>query len=128
MTAKKEVILTAGAIGSSKLLLDSGIGDKTELEAVGVKSVVDIKDVGKGLTDHYTASISWNANGTDQVYGHFHYNSVGPSLTLVSSLSTVSTPQKRWTSGGRIGLDHTLSPLDPGTRFCGRGSPRTLSC
>ncbi|TEB32914.1 pyranose dehydrogenase [Coprinellus micaceus] len=67
VTARKEVILTAGAIGSSKLLLDSGIGDKTELEAVGVKSVADIKDVGKGLTDHYTASISWNANGTDPV-------------------------------------------------------------
>lgn len=72
MTARKEVILTSGAIGSSKLLLDSGIGDKTELEAVGVKSVADIKDVGKGLTDHYTASISWNANGTDPMYEYIH--------------------------------------------------------
>ncbi|KAF6758022.1 pyranose dehydrogenase [Ephemerocybe angulata] len=67
VTAKKEVILTAGAIGSAKLLLDSGIGDKTELEKVGVKSVANIHDVGKGLTDHFTASIMWTANGTDAV-------------------------------------------------------------
>ncbi|KAJ2911908.1 hypothetical protein MD484_g8506, partial [Candolleomyces efflorescens] len=54
-----------GAVGSAKILLDSGIGPKEELEKVGVKSVVDIHDVGKGLTDHLTASIMWSANGTD---------------------------------------------------------------
>lgn len=65
VTAKKEVILTAGAVGSAKILLDSGIGPKEELEKIGVKSVVDIHDVGKGLTDHLTTSIMWSANGTD---------------------------------------------------------------
>ena len=65
VTAKKEVILTAGAIGTAKILLDSGIGNKDELAKVGVKSVVNIHDVGKGLSDHLTASILWSANGTD---------------------------------------------------------------
>lgn len=67
VTATKEVILTAGAVGTPKILLDSGIGPKDELEKVGVKSVANIHDVGKGLTDHLIAPITWTANGTDAV-------------------------------------------------------------
>jgi choline dehydrogenase-like flavoprotein len=50
--ASKEVILSAGAIGSPHLLLLSGIGPGRELEAVGVPCVVDAPHVGKHLKDH----------------------------------------------------------------------------
>ena len=50
--AAKEVILSAGAIGSPHLLLLSGIGPRQELEAAGVACLVDAPDVGKHLQDH----------------------------------------------------------------------------
>lgn len=50
--AAKEVILSAGAIGSPQLLLLSGVGPRHELEAVGVACRVDAPAVGKHLQDH----------------------------------------------------------------------------
>src|SRR5271165_1767473 len=50
--ARKEVILSAGAIGSPHLLLLSGIGPRQELEAHGVACLVDAPYVGKHLQDH----------------------------------------------------------------------------
>ena len=47
--ATKEVILSAGAMGSPHLLLLSGIGPRAELEAVGVPCLLDQPHVGKHL-------------------------------------------------------------------------------
>ena len=53
--AGKEVIVSAGAIGSPQLLLLSGIGPRQELEAVGIACLVDAPDVGKHLQDQRCA-------------------------------------------------------------------------
>lgn len=50
--AKREVIVSAGAIGSPKLLLQSGIGPAEHLQAVGIKPKHDLKGVGNNLQDH----------------------------------------------------------------------------
>jgi choline dehydrogenase len=50
--AGKEVVLSAGAIGSPHLLLLSGIGPRQELEAVGIACQLDQPHVGKHLKDH----------------------------------------------------------------------------
>lgn len=50
--AEREVIVTSGAIGSPKLLLQSGIGPADELRAVGVTPVHDLPGVGRNLHDH----------------------------------------------------------------------------
>lgn len=63
ITAKKEVILSSGAYGTPQILLNSGIGDKQDLEKVNVTTIHDLPDVGKGLSDHMTFPISWSANG-----------------------------------------------------------------
>ena len=50
--AEKEVILSAGAIGSPHLLMLSGIGPRGELEAAGLNCLLDQPHVGKHLKDH----------------------------------------------------------------------------
>lgn len=52
ITANKEVILSAGAIGTPHILLNSGIGKKADVEASGLTSIVDLPDVGYNLQDH----------------------------------------------------------------------------
>lgn len=49
VSATKEVILSAGAIGSAQLMLLSGIGASSELSKVGIQTNVELKDVGKNL-------------------------------------------------------------------------------
>jgi choline dehydrogenase len=47
-----EVILCGGAINSPQLLQLSGVGNARELEALGVKVVADVPEVGENLQDH----------------------------------------------------------------------------
>ena len=51
--ANKEVILSAGAINSPQILMNSGIGDSSELAKHGINVVHELKGVGKNLQDHY---------------------------------------------------------------------------
>lgn len=52
VTARKEVVLSAGAIGTPQILMLSGIGDRNSLEAMGIKSQLHLPDVGQNLVDH----------------------------------------------------------------------------
>lgn len=62
-TASKEVILSAGAIGSPHLLMLSGIGPRRELETTGVPCRVDSPHVGKHLKDHVQVPLFFSAPG-----------------------------------------------------------------
>ena len=57
--AALEVILSSGAIGSSQLLLLSGIGPADELKAVGIDPVHDLPGVGKDLQDHINVPVTF---------------------------------------------------------------------
>ncbi|EDW00254.1 glucose dehydrogenase [FAD, quinone] [Drosophila grimshawi] len=50
--AHREIILSAGALNSPQLLLLSGIGNASELEAVGVQPRLHLPEVGRNLQDH----------------------------------------------------------------------------
>jgi choline dehydrogenase len=61
--ADKEVVLSAGAVGSPHVLLLSGVGPRGELEAVGVPCLLDAPDVGKHLKDHLQVGLLFAAPG-----------------------------------------------------------------
>ncbi|XP_058464773.1 glucose dehydrogenase [FAD, quinone]-like [Malaya genurostris] len=54
--ASKGIILAAGTIGSSKILLQSGIGPKEHLKAAGIETIVNLP-VGENLQDHITTGM-----------------------------------------------------------------------
>lgn len=52
LTGNRETILSAGAFDSPRLLLLSGIGDQSQLEAAGVPVMHHLPGVGQNLADH----------------------------------------------------------------------------
>ncbi len=63
--ARRELVLSSGAINSPVLLLASGIGPAAELKAHGIGVQHDLPGVGKNLQDHYQASFAFKTNATD---------------------------------------------------------------
>jgi choline dehydrogenase len=57
LSARREVILSAGAVGSAHLLLRSGIGDPAHLAEVGVTLGAKLPGVGHNLQDHLIAPL-----------------------------------------------------------------------
>jgi choline dehydrogenase-like flavoprotein len=68
--AAREVILTAGAIGSPKLLMQSGIGPADHLSSVGVKPLLDLRGVGSNLQDHIDICVISECTG-DHTYDKY---------------------------------------------------------
>ena len=52
VSCNKEVILSAGSVGSPKILELSGIGNPKLLIKLGIKPIIDSKNVGENLQDH----------------------------------------------------------------------------
>eukprot|EP00823_Brevimastigomonas_motovehiculus_P000429 TRINITY_DN10528_c0_g1_i1.p1 TRINITY_DN10528_c0_g1~~TRINITY_DN10528_c0_g1_i1.p1 ORF type:complete len:626 (+),score=107.92 TRINITY_DN10528_c0_g1_i1:142-2019(+) len=61
--ATKEIILTAGAINTPKLLLLSGIGPKQHLQDMGIQVIYESEGVGANLHDHLSTNIVWEFPG-----------------------------------------------------------------
>ena len=69
LRATREVILSAGAIGSPQLLLLSGIGEPSELREAGVTARHELPGVGRNLQDHPFVTLIWEVSGEDTLYG-----------------------------------------------------------
>jgi len=69
LRATREVLLSAGSIGSPQLLLLSGIGPAEELRAVGVQPRHELPGVGRNLQDHPFVTVIWEVSDRDTLYG-----------------------------------------------------------
>ena len=61
--ATREVIVSAGAIGSPKLLMLSGIGPADHLISVGIRPMHDLAGVGSNLQDHLDICVMCECTG-----------------------------------------------------------------
>lgn len=60
-TARREVILSAGAINSPQLLMLSGVGPAAHLREHGIEVLADRPCVGQGLQDHLAAHVKYRS-------------------------------------------------------------------
>ena len=67
--ARREVLLSAGAIGSPQLLMLSGIGPAEALRRSGVTPLLDLPAVGRNLQDHPMLTVLWAVSDSDTLYG-----------------------------------------------------------
>ncbi|WP_420035205.1 GMC family oxidoreductase [Streptomyces sp. cg28] len=63
ITARREVVVCAGAVDTPRLLLHSGIGPKADLEKLGIPVLHDLPGVGENLLDHPESVIVWETDG-----------------------------------------------------------------
>jgi choline dehydrogenase len=61
-SARREIVLCAGAVGSPSVLQHSGIGDGTTLQGLGVPTVHHLPAVGENLQDHLAAWFTYRVN------------------------------------------------------------------
>ena len=88
--ATREVIVSAGAIGSPQLLLLSGVGDEDHLAEVGVPLVHHLPEVGRNLQDHLICPISLEVDGA--------------SLDILTASSPSSHSSYYSINGGKVDL------------------------
>ena len=69
-SARKDVILTAGALATPKLLMLSGIGPAAHLQNLGIAPVVDAAQVGQNYQDHMEVSLYGRARQPISLLGN----------------------------------------------------------
>jgi choline dehydrogenase len=105
ISARKEVIISAGSIGSPQLLQLSGIGSKSLLDKVGVPLVLDLPGVGQNLQDHLQTRLVYKTSQrtlNDELNNVFKRGLVGLQyalsrtgpLTLAASQVTIFTKSR----------------------------------
>ncbi|KAL1857284.1 hypothetical protein Plec18167_004762 [Paecilomyces lecythidis] len=62
LTARKEVILSAGVMRSPQLLMVSGVGPKDTLEALGIEVIADRPGVGQNMWDNVLVGPTYQVN------------------------------------------------------------------
>jgi choline dehydrogenase len=138
----QEVILSAGTFDSPKLLMLSGIGDATQLQALGISVVVDLPGVGQNLQDHILVAVPYEStqdlhtattsNGIAEagLFLHSEGNQeVAPDLELVFGpilWAPPGYPNSDISFTGLVALNHPQSIGSLRLRFRSVGNAQSL--
>ncbi len=71
LRAEREVVMSSGAMGSPKLLMQSGIGPADHLKSVGIPVIHDLPGVGSNLQDHLDLFVIAECTG-DHTYDKYN--------------------------------------------------------
>jgi choline dehydrogenase len=133
--ATREVVLCAGAIGSPRLLLLSGIGPAAALRAVGIDPVADLPGVGENLQDHPMALMYYETEATFPPSGYNHgelYSSLRsplagayPDLQVFPILLPLAPPGAHPPKAGYTVASSVIAPDSRGSVRLATADPRT---
>ncbi|WP_199756006.1 GMC family oxidoreductase [Chroococcidiopsis cubana] len=85
---QNEIILSAGAIASPKILMLSGIGDESQLAKFNIPTVANIPEVGKNLHDDLFVSAGFSIPETQEVPTYAY--SLAPAVIFGSTQNSSS--------------------------------------
>ncbi len=94
--ARREVIVTAGALNTPRLLQISGIGDSQHLRSIGVKPLVHLPGVGANLVDHFNLRVAVKVKGVPTI------NERGRGLPLLWEITKYFTGKPSILSMGPV--------------------------
>lgn len=91
----KEIIISAGAINSPKLLMLSGVGPKAHLEEKDIPVVADVPEIGSNLYDHHYSVLEYEVT-----------QDVGTSWQLENNASFAAAAKEEYAKdgGGFLGV------------------------
>ncbi|MEH2066642.1 MAG: GMC family oxidoreductase N-terminal domain-containing protein [Nostoc sp.] len=108
----QEVILSAGAFDSPKLLMLSGIGTAEHLQAMGISVVADLPGVGQNLQDHILTCVVQET--TQDIHPAVTSNGVEAGLFLHSEGNVEGAPDLQFFFGPIQFLSPGYTPADFG--------------
>ena len=122
ITARQEIVLTAGSFHSPKLLMLSGIGPRDVLDRHGIDVVHEADEVGRNYQDHVGAPVTRSLVGAQGLHGAdkglaalkhgFDYWLLGRGLltsNLLQAGACVDTD-----GDGRPDVQYNFAPFAPG--------------
>ena len=71
ISARREVILSLGAIGSPQVLLLSGVGPGDELAPLGIDPIIDLPGVGRNLQDHLNVPVRYECTDSSLTFDRY---------------------------------------------------------
>ncbi|KAK8247797.1 choline dehydrogenase [Phyllosticta capitalensis] len=102
ITARKEVILAAGAVHTPLLLQLSGIGDEAFLSSMNISTAVDLPGVGNNYQDHFQIA-TYAPYGNDSFPICESYGS-DPTADVANREEFYSSHTGPWTAGAPNGV------------------------
>jgi choline dehydrogenase len=110
-----EVILSAGAFDSPKLLMLSGIGPAEHLRTSGIPVVVDLPGVGQNLQDHPVVAVGYQSTQDLPLAPSSNIGEAGLFLHIEKSLDTA--PNMQFTFAPILVVNPAFARSGPGFTF-----------